>query len=235
MWANDDGLRSWMRLVRYQNAPKPYSLHYVLRHIEIPTYNCPLEIEKRLHQIESVFRQMNEGLANENVEARSSEVPETRRTSQTAPIPETTDTIYVQDSDHIAGDDGMEFIWPIDASPTTAVDHTNNYSPTTITGLPHQTLSRDDKSPKAENLLSLILSGQPVSPSVENNAAVWIRTQVCIPSNSLRLSSINQPHHTYIYRAVTNIPVRICDAKAVLMNKYHLTLLRAIIWYFVAF
>lgn len=137
------------------------------------------EIEKRLHQMEAVFRHINEGFININPETRPKDISRILEASQFVPASDTTCDVYMQDIDH-EGRNDIEIVWPFDGSSTTPVEANVDQEPVSGgdgTSLSTPATSRDDKHSKNRNLLDQILSGQPVSPPVENNAAVWIRTQ----------------------------------------------------------
>jgi hypothetical protein len=147
------------------------------------------EIEKRLHQMEAVFRHMNERLPGANAETRQDEpddVSEIIEVSHVAPLSDTLSAEYLPDNDQIGrGDNGMEFVWSFDRSSLTPAAANSSPAPVSAadaTGMLTPVTSSGDQFSKDEDLLDQILSGKPESPPFENNAAVWIRTEVGFPT-----------------------------------------------------
>ena len=135
--------------------------------------------------MEAVFRHMNERFPDANAETRLDEpddVSEIIEVSHVAPVSDALGAVCLLDNDQIGrGDNEMEFIWSFDGSSLTPADGNSSHAPLSAadaTGILTPVTSSGDQFSKDGNLLDLILSGQPVSPPVENNAAVWIRTEV---------------------------------------------------------
>jgi hypothetical protein len=144
--------------------------------------------------METVFRHLNEGITDVNTRIRTNEVSESTEGPQNEPGSDTVSTIYVQNNDQTGGNNDMEFVWSFDGSFLTPADANNSHVPLSKadeTRLPTPITSRDDKGQKSRDLLNEILSGQPGSPPVEQNAAVWIRTQVKFPNRFLVRSLSN--------------------------------------------
>jgi hypothetical protein len=131
--------------------------------------------------MEAVFRHINGGFTN--WDTHSKQVSETIEISQIAAVSDTVGDIYLQESDHTdtGRDNDLEFIWSFNGSSSTPAEADGYQAPVQeadATRGPTSVALRHGRPSKDENLLNRILSGQPSSPSVENNAAVWIRTQV---------------------------------------------------------
>ncbi|KAE9380925.1 hypothetical protein N431DRAFT_136771 [Stipitochalara longipes BDJ] len=159
------------------------SCHYV-RERRRPRKLDASEIEKRLHQMEAVFRHMNERFPGANVETRLDEpddISEVIEISHVAPLSDALSAEYLPDNDQIGReDDEMGFDWSFDGSSRTPAAANSSPAPMSAadaTGMPTLVTSSGDQFSKDEDLLDQILSGKPESPPVENNAAVWIRTE----------------------------------------------------------
>jgi hypothetical protein len=141
--------------------------------------------------MEAVFRHMNERFPGANAETRPDEpddVSETIEVSHVAPLSDTLSAEYLPDNDQIGrGDSDMEFVWSFDGSSLTPAAANSSHAPLSAadeTGVLTPITSSGDQFSKDEDLLDQILSGKPESPPVENNAAVWIRTEVSFTNTS---------------------------------------------------
>jgi hypothetical protein len=142
--------------------------------------------------MEAVFRHMNEGIPGANLETRPDEpddVSETIEVSHVAPLSDTLSAEYVPDNDQTGrGNNEMEFIWSFDGSSLTPAAANSSPAPVSAadaTRILTLVTSSGDQCSKDEDLLDQILSGKPESPPVENNAAVWIRTEVSFLTKDL--------------------------------------------------
>jgi hypothetical protein len=159
---------------------------------------------------------MNEGIPGANLETRPDEpddVSETIEVSHVAPLSDTLSAEYVPDNDQTGrGNNEMEFIWSFDGSSLTPAAANSSPAPVSAadaTRILTLVTSSGDQCSKDEDLLDQILSGKPESPPVENNAAVWIRTEVSfLTKDLLNLSWRGSTAQTDISRTEMNTLVR---------------------------
>lgn len=138
--------------------------------------------------METIFRQMNEASPDRNVERNSSEDSELNQRTETAQRPGTVSTTPLQGMGNTERGVDMEFIWSINEFSNIPPEATSGIAPVSNangTGSPPKITSRNEMLSKQGNLLNRLLAWPPVSPPVENNAAVWIRTPVILPHHSL--------------------------------------------------
>jgi hypothetical protein len=137
--------------------------------------------------METVFRHINGGSADITVERNSSEDSELNEPTETAQVSGTVRTTSLQDIGNSEEDVDMEFIWSIKESSNRPPEAASGIAPVSMakgTGFSPKIKSRGEKLSKHGNLLNQLLAWPPVSPPVENNAAVWIRTPVSLPHHS---------------------------------------------------
>ncbi|KAH9220912.1 fungal-specific transcription factor domain-containing protein [Leptodontidium sp. 2 PMI_412] len=139
------------------------------------------EIEKRLHQMEAVFRHMNKRFPTADPESHPDEQDDTSEIVEVfhpllSPDKSSAECLPANDRRETGLED-MELIWSFDEPLLPVANDSPSLSPAAdATGILTPVTFSSDKLPKYDCLLDRILSGDPESSQDDNNAAVWIRT-----------------------------------------------------------